>query len=115
MNKELITQAFEKLGPERVERGLTATGRGSYEACFWSFALNLEHQGNPVNLPAIQAALAICDEPARNRCTGDLFSPKTTAVSDAWDRNHDEFKALAREWLEAHPPRVLRPTQSVAA
>ena len=80
--QELITQAFEKMGPERVAGGRTATGY-EWHNCFLAVAL-----GRHLNSVATAA-----------RLTGLEFAEIET-IMRMWDRNQAAFVALADDWLE---------------
>lgn len=80
--QELITQAFEKMGPERVAGGRTATGY-DWHNCFLAVAF-----GSPLNSVATAA-----------RLTGLEYAEVET-IMRMWDRNQEAFVALADNWLE---------------
>ncbi len=102
--KTLLTTALEALGPERVTRGLEATGH-SWNDCF--------------------LALAICGEPGalarqlerhwrREHFVSTLLGVPVQVVNEvvrAWDRDERTFRALAAEWLELN--RAPAPTGAV--
>jgi hypothetical protein len=99
--KTLLTTALEALGPERVTRGLEATGH-NWNDCF--------------------LALAICGEPGalvrqlerhwrREHFIGTVLGVPVQVVSEvvkAWDSDERTFRALAAEWLELN--RAAAPT-----
>lgn len=80
--QELITQAFEKMGPERVARGRNATG-SEWHNCFLAVA----HE-RPLHSSTTAASL-----------TG-LSLPEVETMMRMWDRNQAAFVALADDWLE---------------
>ena len=80
--QELITQAFETMGSERVARGRNATGY-AWHSCFLALAY-----GKPLNSVTTAASL-----------TGLPF-PEVETIMRMWDRNHAAFVALADTWLE---------------
>jgi hypothetical protein len=80
--QELITQVFEKMGPERVAGGRTATGY-DWHNCFLAVAF-----GRPLNSVATAA-----------RLTGLEYAEVET-IMRMWDRNREAFVALADDWLE---------------
>lgn len=82
MNKALITAALEKLGPERVERGLGAT-RHDWFGCFLGLAC-----GGHGSLDG--------------QFHRGLSEREVDAVAHAFDNYTEDFRALVREWLEAN-------------
>ena len=80
--QELITQVFEKMGPERVAGGRTATGY-DWHNCFLTVAF-----GTALNSVATAA-----------RLTGLEYAEVET-IMRMWDRNREAFVALADNWLE---------------
>jgi len=106
MNKELITRAFETLGPERVQRGLTGE-RATSRSCFLARAYGPD------------GALEDC---ARRLAGSErlvvswgffglplgLTAGEAAEVAHAFDRPEGEFRALAEEWLEQN--RVVQET-----
>jgi len=80
--QELLTQAFEKMGPERVAGGRTATGY-DWHNCFLAVAF-----GSALNSVATAA-----------RLTGLEYAEVET-IMRMWDRNQAAFVALADNWLE---------------
>ena len=80
--QELITQAFEKMGPERVAGGRTATGY-EWHNCFLAVAL-----GRHLNSVATAA-----------RLTGLEFAEIET-IMRMWDRNQAAFVALESNILQ---------------
>lgn len=89
--KELVTRAFEKLGPERLERGLTADGH-TWDNCFFARiygedgALERRHAGQDISV-----------------VLGQLYglSPQEVeAVVAMYDREEERFRSLAKAWLE---------------
>ncbi|SRR6266550_49661 len=111
INKELLTEAFEKLGPERVAAGLTGHRieplMNSFYACFLACAF-----GRPgellayINGPHTEGLSA----PAMMGLTGVEFEHIWMNV----DMCHDEFWALANEWLENRPASPRARTQETA-
>ena len=100
MNKELITQAFEKLGPERVQRGLAAfddyrhTRRDSTR-CFLARAgetdtPRVERSIFAAEFSAAWAAVDIIGYEGDGWCE----------IIDAFEGEPRAFKALAEKWLE---------------
>jgi len=79
--QELITQAFETMGSERVARGRHATGY-EWHSCFLALAY-----GKPLNSVTTAASL-----------TGLPF-PEVETIMRMWDRNQAAFVALADDWL----------------
>ncbi len=92
-HKALLTAAFHALGPERVTRGLTATGHG-WSDCFLSIAI----YGEPDAL-----ARELHKHWRKHHFLGALLGVRVEAVNEvvrAWDHEEKEFRALATEWLE---------------
>ena len=84
--KAVLTAAFEALGPERLTRGLKATGH-SWRDCF--------------------LVVATYDELERRwrkeHFVSTLLGVRVEAVHEvvrAWDHDEEAFRALAAEWLE---------------
>lgn len=97
MNRELITSAFEKLGPKKVARGLRALATaGSFYDCFVALAYG----------PAGALQNSNCDSYAE--AFPGMSEIELDALWEAWDDDGRAFRKLAREWLEQHPPRLLR-------
>jgi len=94
-----LTTAFEALGPERVTRGLTATGH-SWRDCFLALAIG----GEPDAL-----ARELQKRLRKEHFVSTLLGVRVQAVNEvvrAWDHDEGEFRGLAAEWLELnHPPR----------
>ncbi len=91
--KALLTTAFEALGPERVTRGLEATGH-RWKDCFLAIAT----YGEP-------GALAREMEKPRRKenFVGPLVGVPVQVVKEVarlWDDDEQSFRALAAEWLE---------------
>ncbi len=85
--KTLLTTAFEALGPERVTRGLTATGH-SWKDCFLAVAIS----GGPLEKRS-----------RRQHFVSTLLSVRVEVIHEivrAWDHEEGGFRALAAEWLE---------------
>jgi len=100
--KTLLTTAFEALGPERVTRGLTATGH-SWRDCFLAVAT----YGEPEAL-----ARELEKRWRKEHFVSTLLGVRVQAVNEvvkAWDHDESAFRALAAEWLELNPAAV--PTQ----
>ncbi len=105
IQKTLLTTAFEALGPERVTRGLKATGH-SWRDCFFSRAM----YGEPDAL-----ARELEKRWRKEHFVSTLLGVRVQAVNEvvrAWDHNEGAFRALAAEWLElnraaAVPPAVV--------
>ena len=91
--KASLTTAFEALGPERVTRGLTATGH-SWNNCFLALAI----YGEPDAL-----ARKLEKGWRKEYSVGALLGVRVLVVNDvvrAWDHYEGAFRALAAEWLE---------------
>ena len=91
--KTLLTTAFEALGPERVTRGLEATGH-TWNDCFLAIAL----YGEPAAL-----ARQLQKRWRREHFVGTLLGVRMQVVNEvvrAWDQDESAFRALAAEWLE---------------
>ncbi len=103
--KALLTAAFEALGPERVTRGLKATGH-SWSGCFLALAIS----GEP-------DAVAREMEQARGKkhVVGAVIGVPVEVVNEVvrlWDHDEQSFRALAAEWLELN--RTAVPTAPAA-
>ncbi len=103
--KVLLTTAFEALGPERVTRGVTATGH-RWKDCFLAIAT----YGEPD---------ALVREMAKSRrkkhVVGALIGVPVEVVNEVirlWDHDEQSFRALAAEWLELN--RAAVPTAPAA-
>ena len=103
-DKALLTTAFEALGPERVTRGLEATGH-SWSDCFLAFAISGEPDGFARELQKRWRK-----EHAVSTLLGVRVQTVTQVVS-AWDHEETAFRALATEWLELN--RVAARTEAV--
>ena len=91
--KTLLTTAFEVLGPERVTRGLEATGH-SWNNCFLALAIS----GEPDAL-----ALKLEMGWRKEYFVSTLIGVRVRVVNEvvrAWDHDWGAFRALAAEWLE---------------
>ena len=104
--KVLLTTAFEALGPERVTRGLEATGH-RWKDCFLAIAT----YGEP-------DALAREMEKTRQKkhVVGALIGVPVQVVNEVvrlWDNDEQSFRALAAEWLELS--RATAPTATAWA
>lgn len=103
--KALLTAAFDALGPERVTRGLEATG-DSWSDCFLAIAI----AGEPDVL-----ARQLETRWRREHFVGTLLGIRVQVVSEvvrAWDHEQEEFRRLAVEWLELNSTPL--PTRAVA-
>jgi hypothetical protein len=92
-DKALLTTAFEALGPERVTRGLKATGH-SWSDCFLAFALSGERGG---------FARELQKRWRKEHAVSTLLGVRVqtvTQVVGAWDHEEAAFRVLAAEWLE---------------
>ena len=92
-DKALLTTAFEALGPERVTRGLKATGH-SWSDCFLAFAISGEPDG---------LARELQKRWRKEHAVGTLLGVRVqtvTQVVSAWDHEEAAFRTLAAEWLE---------------
>ncbi len=102
--KALLTTAFEALGPERVTRGLTATGH-SWRDCFLALAV----AGEPDAL-----ARDLQKRWRKEHVVSTRLGVPVQAVAQivkAWDHDEGAFRALAAEWLELN--RAAVPGRSV--
>lgn len=91
--KTLLTTAFEALGPERVTRGLEATGH-SWNDCFLALAIS----GEPDAL-----GRELLSRWRREQFVGTVLGVRVQVVSEVvktWDHDEGSFRALAAEWLE---------------
>ena len=91
--KTVLTSALEALGPDRVTRGLQATGH-SWNDCF----LALATYGAPGVL-----ARELDRRWRRERYIGTQLGIPAEVVNEVvrtWDQNEAAFRALATEWLE---------------
>jgi hypothetical protein len=111
-HKALLTAGFDALGPERVIRGLTATGH-SWSDCFLALAVS----GGPEVL-----ARELQHHWRKHYFVGTLIGVRAQVVNEivrAWDHDAQEFRALASEWLElnrtAGPPGPPTPRVAAAA
>ncbi len=99
IQKTLLTTAFEALGPERVTRGLKATGH-NWRDCFLAVAT----YGQPDAL-----ARKLENRWRKEHYVSTLLGVRVQAVNEvvrAWDHDEGEFRCLAAEWLELnHAPR----------
>jgi hypothetical protein len=91
-NQAFLMRVFETLGPNRVQRGLQATGHG-WDDCFLAWACG--------ELP--QEVLPF---PTRTLTAGPFYGAWLGIapgwVYDAarlWDRDEAGFRSTAREWL----------------
>ncbi|MGH2659767.1 MAG: hypothetical protein ACRDHS_08915 [Actinomycetota bacterium] len=102
--KTLLTTALEALGPERVMRGLEATGH-TWNDCFLAIAI----YGEPAAL-----ARQLEKRWRREYFVGTLLGVRVQVVNEvvrAWDHEEGTFRALAAEWLELN--RAAAPTGPV--
>lgn len=91
-HKALLTAAFAALGPERVTRGLKATGH-SWSDCFLALALSGE--------PALARQLE--KRWRKEHFVSTLLGVRMEVINEivrAWDHEEGEFRTLAAEWLE---------------
>jgi len=91
--KGLLTAAFEALGPERVTRGLEASGH-SWDDCFLALAIS----GEPDVL-----AQELGTRWRKERIISARLGVRVevlNAVVRTWDHHEGTFRALAAEWLE---------------
>ncbi len=106
--KALLTAAFETLGPERVTRGLQASGH-NWNDCF----LALATYGRPGVL-----AGELDRHWRREHYVGTLLGVPTQVVNEVvrtWDHDEGAFRALASEWLELNRMAVNRSPTTVEA
>ncbi len=92
-HKAQLTAAFAALGPERVTRGLTATGH-SWRDCFLALAMS----GEPDTL-----ARSFEKRWRKEHFVSKLLGVRVEVIHEivrAWDHEEGEFRALAAEWLE---------------
>ena len=91
--KALLTEGFEVLGPERVARGLAATGH-SWSDCFLAMAVS----GEPGALVReLQAHWR------KHYYVGTRIGTRALVVNEivkTWDHEERAFRTLAAEWLE---------------
>ena len=102
--KSSLTTAFEALGPERVTRGLQATGH-HWSDCFLALAIS----GEPDAL-----ARKLENGWRKEYSVGALLGVHVLVVNEvvrAWDHYEEAFRALAAEWLELN--RAATSTRSV--
>ena len=93
--KALLTTAFEALGPERVTRGLAATGH-NWSECFLAIATDGE-----ANL--LRQELKKNGRTDADHFVSSLIGVSVEAVHEVvrvWDHDEATFRALASEWLE---------------
>ena len=106
--KDLLTTAFQALGPERVTRGLQARGH-SWNDCFLAFAT----YGAPGVL-----ARELERRWRRERYIGTLLDVPAQVVNEvvkSWDQDEAAFRALASEWLELNRTSSATETKPVSA
>lgn len=104
--KDLLTAAFEALGPDRVTRGLQASGH-SWNDCF----LALATYGEPGVL-----ARELERHWRRDHYVGTLLGVRVQMVNEVvrtWDHDQGAFRALAGEWLELNRTAVNRSLSTV--
>ncbi len=97
--KALLTAGFEALGPQRVTRGLAATGN-TWNDCFLAIAL----YGEPGAL-----AHQLEKQWRREYFVGTLLGVRVQVVNEvvrAWDNDERTFRALSAEWLELNRTEV---------
>ncbi len=103
-HKAQLTAAFAALGPERVTRGLKATGH-SWSDCFLALAMS----GEPDAL-----ARQLEKRYRREHFVSTLLDVRVEVINEivrAWDHEEGAFRALAAEWLELN--RTAVPTGPV--
>jgi hypothetical protein len=102
--KGMLTAAFEALGPERVTRGLEASGH-SWDDCFLALAISGE--------PDVLARELATRWRKERIISARLGVPVEVlnAVVRVWDHYEGTFRALAVEWLELNGTAV--PTRPV--
>ena len=99
VQKALLTAAFEALGPERVTRGLQASGH-TWNDCF----LALATYGEPGALTR-----ELQRRWRKDHFVGTLLGVRVQVVNEvvgAWDHDEGGFRVLAAEWLELNRPAV---------
>ena len=105
--KALLTAAFEALGPERVTRGLQATGH-SWIDCFLAIAT----YGEPGAF--VREVNNRSGRTGANHFASSLVGVPPGVVDEVvglWDHEERRFRALATEWLELN--RTAVPTGPV--
>jgi len=91
--KALLTEGFEVLGPERVARGLSATGH-SWSDCFLAMAIS----GEPGAL-----VRELQTHWRKHYYVGTRIGTRAQVVNEivkTWDHEEKAFRTLAAEWLE---------------
>ena len=91
--KALLTAAFVALGPERVTRGLQATGH-TWSDCFLALAVF----SDPTAL-----VHEVQKRWRKEHVVSTLLRVRVQAINEvvrAWDHEEADFRALAAEWLE---------------
>src|SRR5712691_7698539 len=104
--KVVLTTAFEALGPERVTRGLKATGH-RWSDCFLALAMSCEPDA---------LARPLEKRYRREHFVSTLLGVRVEVTSEivrAWDHEEGAFRALAAEWLELN--RTAVPTGPVVS
>ena len=104
--KASLTAAFEALGPERVTRGLQASGH-TWNDCF----LALATYGEPGVL-----ARELERRWRREHYVGTLLGVRVQVVNEVvrtWDHDEGAFRALAAAWLELNRTAVNRSPSTV--
>ncbi len=104
--KALLTAAFDALGPERVIRGLRATGH-TWSDCFLALAI----AGEPEVV-----ARELQKRWRKEHFISTRLRVRLQAITEtvrAWDHEQDEFRSLAAEWLELN--RTAPAPQAVAS
>jgi hypothetical protein len=123
--KQVITRAFERLGPERVERGIRLTqgdvGRHTWGRCFIARSYGephaLERRVRRVLVPAVIITFPVwfifvvlareatvrlfrlIDQTERAQLVG-LSAQELVVLVSTYDYQEEAFRALAAEWLE---------------
>lgn len=93
--KERLTAAFEALGPERVARGVTATGH-DWSDCFVAVAI---YDGPEARWRAVRKYGWTSHE----RLFGLVIGTSPDVIGElvrVWDRSETTLRTLAVEWLE---------------
>ncbi len=111
MDKQLITHAFEKLGPEKVKAGLAAKypqSKRTFHGCFLALCYG--------DAGALMAMAHRLKGQGYAKCLG-ISQEEMEAVYIAFDDSptHDAFCALAEEWLELNRMPCVRASQQAPA
>jgi hypothetical protein len=106
--KALLTTAFEALGPERVTRGLQASGH-TWSDCFLALATYGE---------AGVLARELDRRWRREHYVGTLLGVRVPVVNEVvrtWDHDEGAFRTLAAAWLELNRTAVGRGLSTAGA